>query len=141
VSPCRCSSLLGRRVATSYVRVAACASRGGWYSSQSLVLLLSVPHVTLPVSCTATLCVAGPAKKKLGIQQKKKAMKSKSETYKIYSALSAPPDACFPAPCAASCTYCLASSTAYSKPFRSARANTFTCTDHRRVLPPQSTRC
>ena len=31
--------------------------------------------------------LAGPAKKKLGIQQKKKAMKSKSETYKIYSEL------------------------------------------------------
>jgi len=42
------------------------------------------------------LCTAGPAKKKLGIQQKKKAMKSKSETYKIYSELSASrPAACF----------------------------------------------
>ena len=50
------------------------------------------PHITGGVAQAAErplFLLQGPAKKKLGVQQKKKAKISKSETYKIYSEPSA----------------------------------------------------
>ena len=100
--PCCCSLLLGHRVASKFrarllVSPSARHKADGPHRRADCLGLVSLQHVTLSDSHAATCCVAGPAKKKLGIQQKKKAMKSKSETYKIYSKLSAPPRACLPA--------------------------------------------